>query len=81
MESLHEKSELQKSKKASTKKELTSLTKKHREEVQKLQEEIKNIKATWADPEKIHKMQKREKELETQIKGLKEDLGKSLEAY
>ena len=55
-ESLHEKSEQQKSKKASTKKELTALAKKHREEVLKLQEEIRTLKATWTDPDKVHRV-------------------------
>ena len=79
LESLRNKSEIQKSNKVNTKKEISSLTKLHKAEMVKLQEEIKLLKNSWIDPEQAQKMDKREKELEIQIKSLKEDISRKKE--
>lgn len=67
LQEMRSKSEVQKSKKAANKKEISSLSKAHKQEILKLQEEIRQIKEKWTDPEEIKKMQKKEKDLEAQL--------------
>jgi len=65
-----------KSKKANNKKEITTLVKQHKTEVQKLQDEIKAIQNNWVEPSEVDKLAKKEKELDSQVKTLKEDLAR-----
>ena len=76
LEDLRTRSDTEKAKSVNKKKEISTLTKQHKTEIQKLQEEIKHVKSSWTSPEQFKKLQSKEKLLESQIKALKEDLAR-----
>lgn len=73
---LKSKSESQKSKKLTDKKDVSALAKQHKVEIQKLQDDIKRLKESWTSPDQLKKIQAKEKQYESQIKSLKEDLAR-----
>ena len=79
LSSLQQRSESEKSKRSSIKKEMACLVKQHKSEINRLQDEITHLKSSLIEPQKLQKLQKREKELESQVKSLKEDLTRKRE--
>ena len=76
LDDLRTRSDTEKAKSMSKKKEITSLTKQHKAELQKVQEELKHVKNSWTSPDQFKKLQNKEKALESQIKSLKDDLAR-----
>jgi DNA repair protein SbcC/Rad50 len=76
LEETRSKLESTKTKKSKEKKDINTLTKTHKTEIQKLQDEISSLKESLVHPNELEKAGKKQKELESQIKNLKEDLAR-----
>ena len=61
------------------KKEHNELTKKHKLELEHANEQILVMQETWISPETIDKIRKHERDLESQIRGMKEELNRKRE--
>ena len=62
-----------------SKKELTETSKKHKAEMQKLLDELVQVKNAWKSPDELAKCQEEKKDLETQLKAAREELNRKKE--
>eukprot|EP01022_Parablepharisma_sp_SALTPOND_P036388 TRINITY_DN98_c0_g1_i1.p1 TRINITY_DN98_c0_g1~~TRINITY_DN98_c0_g1_i1.p1 ORF type:complete len:3109 (+),score=697.90 TRINITY_DN98_c0_g1_i1:340-9666(+) len=62
-----------------SKKEQAELSKKHKNELQKMLDELIQVKSSWKSPEDLSRCQEEKRELEAQLKVLKEELNRKKE--
>lgn len=79
LEKISQEAELRPSSEATSKKEILEIEKRHRLDMQKLAEEVNRLREKWHSPEEWNQLMNTNKELESNIKKLNDDVARKKE--